>query len=551
MEFKPDNFDKEFNLNNNKKKNNSPRGKMPSWLMIMAGAATIGGVVAARQPMIRTDLAARSAVNAPTAQSVSADVASYSALSDEKADSAELAARFNAQDDILEIESAANYTLPTMTPLSEESGVLLPSSGSSVKPTAQTEDETVQETEEDAVNENADESVQADAGSTVQENTEETVQVTEEAAEPESAAETAPLREETAGPQNAGEIPQEAEETAEPELPEGSVIAWADDKAYAVSVRPRENTPETAAEDPAKPEPQTSVFSVNGRQYEMQLNELDQERIPENVPAEPVIWLDETPLTVSLSADAKPDKPRQLTEEGLPAADESETASVEIQLNPLPADQTEALQRERFGDEFFPTATPVPTEVPTEIPTEEPSDDNWFVSMFNNIFGSSPTQTPTPQVTVIVLSSPTPTAVLPTATPIVVRMQPVMSVQEPVRLDQTEQTAGSESASKPDVSAGDDLNDPALQEEEDDNVVRRPAPTRAPTQPAPSRPDGSPERIEPVIVESSDREAEPTPTPGELPHTGGVEGWNIPSMLGMLIGLLLVILGVRRLRTKE
>ena len=45
--------------------------------------------------------------------------------------------------------------------------------------------------------------------------------------------------------------------------------------------------------------------------------------------------------------------------------------------------------------------------------------------------------------------------------------------------------------------------------------------------------------------------AQPTTEPKELPHTGGLEGWNIPSLLIMLAGLLLVIIGVRRLRTKE
>ena len=100
MEFKPDNFDKEFSLNKNKNKKktkNSPRGKMPSWLMILAGAAVIGGVVAARQPASRTVNNAFTSVAVSTAQSVSVEPALFTGINDEKLDSSELEARFLSQ----------------------------------------------------------------------------------------------------------------------------------------------------------------------------------------------------------------------------------------------------------------------------------------------------------------------------------------------------------------------------------------------------------------------------------------------------------------------
>ena len=64
----------------------------------------------------------------------------------------------------------------------------------------------------------------------------------------------------------------------------------------------------------------------------------------------------------------------------------------------------------------------------------------------------------------------------------------------------------------------------------------------------------APAKLDAVVVDSFDKDPngqQPTSEPKELPHTGGLEGWNIPSLLIMLAGLLLVIIGVRRLRTKE
>ena len=46
-----DNFDKEFSLNSKKKP--AVRGKVPSWIMILAGVAVMAAVVIVKQPFVR------------------------------------------------------------------------------------------------------------------------------------------------------------------------------------------------------------------------------------------------------------------------------------------------------------------------------------------------------------------------------------------------------------------------------------------------------------------------------------------------------------------
>ena len=84
MGFNTDNFDKEFSLNQNRKKT-SARGKLTSWLMILAGVAVIGGVVAARQPVLRqTDAGTRTTVSMPAGQMVAGEHLVYNAVNDEQ-----------------------------------------------------------------------------------------------------------------------------------------------------------------------------------------------------------------------------------------------------------------------------------------------------------------------------------------------------------------------------------------------------------------------------------------------------------------------------------
>lgn len=504
MESKQNNFDKEFSLNQKKKKSKRTRGKLPPWLMILAGTAVIGGVIAARQPAIHpADNGTHTAVNMPAGQMVSGDQLVYNTVNDHQVDSSELEAHLISQG-----EQGQQLDTDTSVVISEAT------------PTTVPVDSENQQTAAD-----------------------------EEQAEP------------TTAPAEGTNDKKYTEET----------VAWLNNKAYSVSVKPADEVSPAPSEKETerntdsvnvpvrvfdtdgneKKQPQTTLFELNGKEYALELSELTPADTPAESPEQSVVWIDTVPLNLTLSED----KESVTVSEGQSAptaptdpAEQPEPV-IEISLNPLPAEQTAALQRERFGTDFGYTPE-MPTEEPTAVPeeptetiTEEPQEENWFASFFSNIFGSDPTQTPTPQVTVIAMS-PTPTIPQPTATPLVIRMEPTKEAEGPVRLDGTaEPTAVSTAASG---SKDADIVDPALiDSSENTDSETDTKPTKA-----------APAKIDAVVVESFDEiqntdQPEVQPTPSELPHTGGLEGWNVPSLLLMLAGLLLVILGVRKLRTKE
>ena len=589
MNRKGDSFDKEFRLENkNKKSGGSNRGKLPSWLLILAGVAVIGGVVAARQPALHTEEnKAKTSINLPTSQPVAAEPAvSVSGINDQQADSSELEARFLTQSG----ESNAQYIMPIQTissiqginmdlePLSTDSegNPAYPASDSSTsvlwidgKPFELKIGPMTNDAEEpesisstywlegqayevhlDPVDNTAAKAAsETDQSSIVKigpqsyllrmtpasQTTDTTVSATETAADAkQAAAETV---------HSADKEPFTDNSTADNDnSAANSAVVWLDSHPFAVTLKEQAGTTVKESsesiqsnEDPKK-EPLTTVFIADGKEYSLEIEEIDKDEIPEG--AGSVVWLDKKPLQVVLKANK--------------TAGDSET-DIEVSLNPLPAEQTAAMQIERFGSAI--TSNTVPTEEPTvaparemtPVPTEEVQDGNWFTNMFTNIFGSSPTNTPTPQVTVIALS-PTPTAIQPTATPIVIQVAAAPVQQGPVKLDGPE---GVESGSKDTVSV-----DPALVEdpaESTQEIAVNPVSTTATevTKPQPTRP--APAKIDVVVLEPEDSSAKPTakPTPEELPHTGTAESWNIPSMLGMLAGLLLVIIGVRRLRTRD
>ena len=308
-----------------------------------------------------------------------------------------------------------------------------------------------------------------------------------------------------------------------------------------------------------KKQPQTTVFELDGREYAIQLTELSPEETPAQTSAVPVVWIDKTPLQVSLSGE-------DAGAEGTSADPKVQMdIHLAITLNPLPAEQTAALQQERFGmdltnpvpadEDPFPTAT----EEPAPAETEEPQEENWFASFFNNLFGAAPTEVPTPQVTVIALT-PTPTAPQPTATPLVIQMASTAEAQGPVRLDGEGSPA---EQVKPLETAANISSDPAGKPEETGTETESKTTDNGSADVKPSGSEqtantqstkAAPAKLDAVVVDSFDKDPngqQPTSEPKELPHTGGLEGWNIPSLLIMLAGLLLVIIGVRRLRTKE
>ena len=151
--------------------------------------------------------------------------------------------------------------------------------------------------------------------------------------------------------------------------------------------------------------------------------------------------------------------------------------------------------------------------------------------------------------------TPTPTVMLPTATPLVVRVAPTEAVTEgPVRLNESNDSGtdeGKTAKGKSETAIVPTLLSDGADAEKAADVKADPT-------------KGAPSKIEPVIVDKIGEDSDPAlidetedsdpaltreTEPEELPHTGGLEGWNLPSLLAMLAGLLLVIIGVRRLRT--
>ena len=136
-------------------------------------------------------------------------------------------------------------------------------------------------------------------------------------------------------------------------------------------------------------------------------------------------------------------------------------------------------------------------------------------------------------------------------------MAPTSTPQNPVRLDPDGKDTG-KAAKSVDPKSG-DLNDPALWDPAQPTKTparsassgsNRSRPTQTST-PQADRPANL-NQPEVIILDPSDNGSAVVttvePTPEELPHTGMADSWNIPSMLALLMGLLLVIIGVRRLR---
>lgn len=346
------------------------------------------------------------------------------------------------------------------------------------------------------------------------------------------------------------------------------VLPINEEQHKGISDKTAVNVPVTMLDEVKEQNVQTAVFEADGKQYEIRVTELDPEKAPEKDPAQqPVIWMDTVPLAVTLQPESAADN----------SENKADSADVpfDIVLNPVPEEEVPALYEERFGVPYeaekedstaeTEAETPAVQSEATVEPTEEPAQENWFVSVFHNIFGSGPTATPTPQVTVIAVS-PTPAPAKPTATPIVVQFVPTAAPQSPVRLDGSEQKAGTQKdAADTNYS---DWDDNALWDDPNDSlsVEQRRATVTAVSQGIRTTPSATPRpatatptpysqanKVQIIMVDPDD-ENWPTlmPTsetePKELPETGIAEGWNIPSMLAMLAGLLLIIIGVRRLR---
>ena len=363
---------------------------------------------------------------------------------------------------------------------------------------------------------------------------------------------------------------------------EPAAVAWVNGKPYAVSVKPyekpaagSENKPDT--EKSVIPvtvidelDKKTAVFQTEGKQYEIKAEEIDPEKHSVEGTAQPIVWIDETPLHVTL--------------------DPVEADSFNIVLESVPEEELPYLYEEHFGKAYTSNeksaeqdaVVPEPADSSAETdenPESEPEKESWFVNVFHDIFGGSPTETPTPQVTLIAME-PTNIPKGPTATPIIVRMAPTSTPRGPMRLDDGEDYGSSGTDQKASVSVVNDSDNSvsrAKDSSETGSVQQsgeqkgsgdEPMITILPTSGADRssvsvpvtvvennpEPDSNPD---PALDSNPVRDPAPAgnpeqiaaePTPEELPHTGMAESWNIPSMIALLFGLLLVIIGVRRLR---
>lgn len=594
-----DSFDREFTLNSKKK--TAAKGKLPSWLMILVGAAMIAAVVIVKKPAIQPISGTRASINGQSSEQLT--VNSSPITGDEKAGPQELEARFGAVGaDGLSAAPASLivsgddrvYSIQLDELPVDESGEAVPSGSDGTVFWVDEKPFAVSLEPADAA-EAADADKQSvslyqiedktytvkleplDSGEMTSLSEDELAKVVHvgdayyrldlDPVQPESAEVTA--AEPTAEPSSDGgsEVKAEAPENLTPDAdpfaaestetadaPEAAApepaIVWLDNQPYTVTVNPytepeevsrsgKSVIPVTVVSDEGEPEPKTVVFESDGKQYEITVKAIDPEKALSAGNAQPVIWMDETPLRVELSADETD------------AADDS----FDISLEQLPEETAAILYETRFGrpyDDGSKAAVPEVTEEPETVEvvvteTAEVQNENFFVSLFHNIFGGAPTAVPTPQVTVIAVT-PTEQPVRPTATPIVVRMAPTAEPQSPVRLGDAEDAGGTQKI----VEEKSGNIDPALVDDGRGAPTAAPMITIIPT----STKSGAVSVPVSMVTETpvpGRSAAQPTavPTQEELPQTGLAESWNIPSMFAMLFGLLLVIIGVRRLRANH
>lgn len=600
-DFKPkktaENFDKEFGLNGNKKR--SAAGKIPSWIMILAGAAIIAAVVIVKQPAIR-----------PVVNGTKASLTSQNNLtvqgndnvftgSDAKADPSELEARFGTKSGVDYQGTAASFFVTDNDLLYnvqmdelpvDENGKPQTGSGEadsavywvdekpfavSLEP-ADLTDDNISEADTSSVymidEKPYDVSLEKVSKEEMTKMTDKELSEIVKAGDTYYRLQVAPAASSPDYGKNVSERSEKAGDEGQP-VPdddpfntengreEPAAIAWVNGKPYAVTVKPYNGAADSRPETGKSVVPvtvigeldkKTAVFQSEGKQYEIQAKEIDTEKNSVEGMAQPVVWIDETPLHVTLDPDGND--------------------SFNIILESVPEDEMPYLYETHFGKSYYSNEKSAGTDTTGQETTEESPETNevqegeaengnWFVNVFHNIFGGDPTATPTPQVTLIAVE-PTKVAKGPTATPIVVRMAPTSTPRGPMRLDEGDDSSigGSDQKAAVQNTTGANGSDFRAEDGNGTGSVQQsgepkgsddmPMITIYPT----SSTNRSSVSVPVTIIEKTPEPAGnprrnvSEPTPEELPHTGMAESWNIPSMIALLFGLLLVIVGVRRLR---
>lgn len=600
-----ENFDREFQLNGNKKRSGS--GKIPSWIMILAGAAIIAAVVIVKQPAIR-----------PVVSGTKASLTSQNSLtvqgsdngftgSDAKADPAELEARFGSRENGDYEGTAASFIVTgndllynvQMDELPvDENGKPQTGAGEkesavywvdekpfavSLEPAEKTE-ENLAEAETSSVywidEKPYDVSLEQVGNQEMAKMSEKELSEIVKTGDTYYRLQVVPAASSLGNGNSVSESSSNAGKNAgndEQKLPdedpfgtenkgeEPPAIAWVNGKPYAVTVKSYDKS--ASGSDDSRPDPgksvipvtvigeldkKTAVFQTEGKQYEIQAEEIDTEKYSVEGTAQPVVWIDETPLHVTL--------------------DPFGTDSFNIILESVPEEEIPYLYEMHFGKAYYSNEKSAEPETngqgsyegsagTDEVPEGETDNGNWFVNVFHNIFGGDPTATPTPQVTLIAVE-PTKIAKGPTATPIVVRMVPTSTPRGPMRLDEGDDYGSGSSDKKASATNGDNMVDPVFRPKDGNDtgssqqsgVTKGSDDTPMITVYPTSSTNRSSNSVSVTVVENTPEperkpgQTVPEPTQEELPHTGMAEGWNIPSMIAVLFGLLLVIIGVRRLR---
>ncbi len=339
-------------------------------------------------------------------------------------------------------------------------------------------------------------------------------------------------------------VPEETESTAEPGTRQTIVI---DGKTYVIEIH------EVSAEDETAENETAGTIELDGQSMEIGLDPAEASDADAVVINEQAFRLVVTPAApteeavVEVTEEVTEEVVEEVVEE---VTEEPTSAPVGTSIPASIISETAEAKTIEFESDAEPFAEE-PTAEPTSEPTEEPKQANWFVRMFNSIFGankSTPEPTATPGVTVIPQEESAAEAVEITAEP----------TSEAVKLDEE---SGSELESKTItlVDKG-DLDDAPLY---NPDAAAEAEPTVTPTPTETSAAAG------PVQLATRSATAVPTKTPvpasqiaseptklvvtvaAELPHTGGAEDWNIPAMLLAFVVLVVVVFVTRRLRSKD
>ena len=314
-----------------------------------------------------------------------------------------------------------------------------------------------------------------------------------------------------------------AESTAEPEARQTLVI---NGKTYVIQIH------EVAAGDESSADADSGTINLDGQSVEIGLNPVNEVAA---AAADTLVINGQTfrlvitPAAAEAAPTAEPEAVSGAAAEAAPTAEPEAVSGAAVEVTP--------------DDDPFAADSAANEPTVEALTTEVPQEGNWFVRMFNTVFGAN-ASVPTPTATSVVTVIPQDDSSADDG-----------ATAEPVRLDDEESALASKTITLVDKG---DLDDAPLYDDSNDAAdVPTPTPTKT----------VDPEMIAPVMLATKAPTAVPSKTPlpaeqiearptkievtvaAELPHTGGAEDWNIPLMIAALAVLVLIVFAARRLRS--